>query len=460
MATRGSDPILELLNYSPGQSDLTISGSKLPTFKQVLLCLLSKLHQLRSADVSKKEKLLSPAAHFVYNEVCEHYSKANIPTILTKSMINKILALHEEFRKIQKVPSDRRQSSSLVKSFREKLEKTMPFYPSNAEKLLIDSKKGKTEAEKSAIDEDILFLKDMMDGRNFTYASRDKVCSKILCNRAKRANLTAEFIAKGKEEKELASSSTSVPATEDSLEEATDDFNEPPPKQLCTPNRSHKRSIKTGSQGFWSPHILKSPKVVETAVRNNISATALAALATSFVEATNADPAKINLSYGSSQKARNLTVKRITEKIKASWTPPLVASIHWDGKLMETLGNESSFEERLPILLSGVGGVKLLGVPKLPHKNDTKMGPKIAGAALKLVEEWECDENVKAMVFDTTSANTGALTAGCISMQNVLNKELLWLACRHHIGERVLVHVWDSLDVEVSKSPDINLFQR
>ena len=69
MATRGSDPILELLNYSPGQSDLTISGSKLPTFKQVLLCLLSKLHQLRSADVSKKEKLLSPAAHFVYNEV-------------------------------------------------------------------------------------------------------------------------------------------------------------------------------------------------------------------------------------------------------------------------------------------------------------------------------------------------------------------------------------------------------
>ena len=92
-------------------------------------------------------------------------------------------------------------------------------------------------------------------------------------------------------------------------------YNEPPPEQLCAPHRSHKRSIKTGSQGFWSLHILKSPKVVETAVRNNISATALAALATSFVELTNADPARINLSYGSSQRARNVTVKRITEKI-------------------------------------------------------------------------------------------------------------------------------------------------
>ena len=39
-------------------------------------------------------------------------------------------------------------------------------------------------------------------------------------------------------------------------------------------------------------------------------------------------------------------------------------------------------------------------------------------------------------------------------------KPLLWFACRHHIGEFILSHVWDVLKVEVSKSPEITIFQR
>ena len=45
-----------------------------------------------------------------------------------------------------------------------------------------------------------------------------------------------------------------------------------------------------------------------------------------------------------------------------------IAAIHWDGILMDSLTNESKSEDRLPILLSGVGGVKSLGVPALQHK--------------------------------------------------------------------------------------------
>ena len=73
---------------------------------------------------------------------------------------------------------------------------------------------------------------------------------------------------------------------------------------------------------------------------------------------------------------------------------------------------------------------------------------------------WDCKNIVWSMVFDTTNSNTGAITAACVSIQERLNKELLWLACRHHIGEIILTHSWESLKVETSKSPEIQIFQR
>ena len=112
------------------------------------------------------------------------------------------------------------------------------------------------------------------------------------------------------------------------------------------------------------------------------------------------------------------------------------------------------------IFFTGEGGVKLLGVPALPYKSSKKTGPMIADATKKALDEWQCSDAVTGMVFDTTSSNTGALTAGCISIQMSLDRELFWLACRHHVGEVVLTHVWNSLKVEVSKSPEIQLFVR
>ena len=117
-------------------------------------------------------------------------------------------------------------------------------------------------------------------------------------------------------------------------------------------------------------------------------------------------------------------------------------------------------EERLPILVSGIGGCKLLGVPSLPHLSTDKAGNLISNATTSLLYKWNCGGNVIGMVFDTTSANTGHKTAACISIQRDLDKSLLWLTCRHHIGEVLLEHVWRDLAVEVSKSPDVTVFTR
>jgi len=63
-------------------------------------------------------------------------------------------------------------------------------------------------------------------------------------------------------------------------------------------------------------------------------------------------------------------------------------------------------------------------------------------------------------VFDTTSANTGHKGAACIAIQHALDKPLFWSACRHHIGELIIGHVFTDLKIEASKSSDISVFSR
>ena len=101
-------------------------------------------------------------------------------------------------------------------------------------------------------------------------------------------------------------------------------------------------------------------------------------------------------------------MKTIADKIKQEWKHPVIGLLHWDGKLMDSLDGGSK-EERLPILVSGVGGAKLLGVPALPPVGEEGIGVLIAEATTELLEEWGCADCIVGMVFDTTSSNTGKL---------------------------------------------------
>ena len=101
-----------------------------------------------------------------------------------------------------------------------------------------------------------------------------------------------------------------------------------------------------------------------------------------------------------------------------------------------------------------------MGVPAVPKGSREKASDLISNATVELLQQWDCINNVSGMVFDTTSANTGCRTAACIALQQDVNRFLLWFTCRHHIGKVVLTHVWDTLLVEVSKSPQVTPFQR
>ena len=98
-------------------------------------------------------------------------------------------------------------------------------------------------------------------------------------------------------------------------------------------------------------------------------------------------------------------IKLAAQKVKESWSPPSYLSVHWDGKTINTLDGLSK-QERLPILVSGVGGHKLLGAPLIKKNRSTPVGNLISQEALNLLDSWGCQANVIAMVFDTTASNT------------------------------------------------------
>lgn len=76
-----------------------------------------------------------------------------------------------------------------------------------------------------------------------------------------------------------------------------------------------------------------------------------------------------------------------------------------------------------------------------------------------LVQEWNLADRIKFMSFDTTASNTGAYSGACVLLEQKMGKELISLACRHHILELIVAKVFDTL-MGPSSGPNIKLFQR
>lgn len=77
-----------------------------------------------------------------------------------------------------------------------------------------------------------------------------------------------------------------------------------------------------------------------------------------------------------------------------------------------------------------------------------------------LLLDWDLIDKVQAFVFDTTSSNSGRLNGGCVLLEQLLNRDVLFFACRHHVFEIILQAVFSYVKVTVMNGPDIPLFKR
>jgi len=117
-------------------------------------------------------------------------------------------------------------------------------------------------------------------------------------------------------------------------------------------------------------------------------------------------------------------------------------------------GTERGCVDRLPIMVSGKDVTKLLAIPKLKSGTAAVM----SDACLAEIRSWglEDSRHIGAMCFDTTASNTGCKGGVCFKLEAELRKDLLNLACRHHVSEIVLEKVFSLHDS--ARSPKLELF--
>ncbi|XP_043230743.1 uncharacterized protein LOC122386030 [Amphibalanus amphitrite] len=94
-----------------------------------------------------------------------------------------------------------------------------------------------------------------------------------------------------------------------------------------------------------------------------------------------------------------------------------------------------------------------MGVPRLPSGK----GDDVATAVVSCLENWGVAERVVGMSFDTTASNTGVRAGACTYVQQRLGRNLLHLACRHHILEIVADKTFGACLFKLTKAVEKNL---
>jgi hypothetical protein len=128
--------------------------------------------------------------------------------------------------------------------------------------------------------------------------------------------------------------------------------------------------------------------------------------------------------------------------------------LHWDTKLLPGLTRTEKVD-RAAVLVTAQDHEILLGVPIVSSSTGTAQ----ADACLNLIREHGFEENIRGIIFDTTASNTGLYEGACVKIQQGLNRELLRVACQHHVHEIILSDIFKKAYGPPS-GPNIELFVR
>ncbi|KAE8739196.1 hypothetical protein FOCC_FOCC015302 [Frankliniella occidentalis] len=162
---------------------------------------------------------------------------------------------------------------------------------------------------------------------------------------------------------------------------------------------------------------------------------------------------KFTMSRSSVQRLRAKARKEICVNIKQNFQPKCKLTLHWDGKILPDIHNEQRFD-RLPILVSGPNIDKLLCVPALKRGTGALQGQ----ALLEAVQDWGLEDNLACLCSDTEAANTGHEGGAAKVFQNLLGRELIYLACRHHVLE-IPLQAAVTTAIGPFNSPEVQLFK-
>ena len=397
-----------------------IEGSKLPSGKQVLG------HFLHRHNVLKED--IRTAATRTVERVKDFWFRAGIPIKHRQDSIKKLEQFFFEWKGLKKNKGRQTQTQQANEAtFSATIKELFDVAHADAMELIENQ-------------EDKLFLESQRKkGRPGCMGGVDKV----LLQQQQKQMEKEEKLKKRRHQCQLDKEALFEKAM---LESSTD--SEEGPSQDPGPSTSIATlPPKRGRQSVISPQLAAMLD------RNGLSDRAAMMIIFQASRTFGQDPQVLALNRSTIRRQRQQHRESAAAGIKEAFKPNTTLTVHWDGKLMPDLtGNKV---ERLPILVSTMGEKKLLEIPKII----TGTGHAMAQAAYNAIQEWELENLVRAMCFDTTSSNTGRSSGACIILEQLLGRHLLHFGCRHHILELVLAAAFGECLGPIS-SPEILVFKR
>ena len=383
------------------------SFSKLPTKVVVLQRLTFELEQklgkatLRDATTTVKDELVELWSYAGYGDVL--HSGSNI--------LRMIRSLHDSYKSLFKVPLARRDTLSFKT-------KEAAFLASNEKLFDIVPRSLKTSSLIAPEDQDFLLHHWMK-----TISSTRDITTKVLVEKKLERN---------EKYRKYSSAQSNLPSPSCNLGESSPDDpspDEPSPVLLnssaeeFTPKRPclHRPS---GTTVEVSKDFLK--KLGPSADRLNLTNNQLTCMVAAFTNHGGGKIDNIALSKSTTRRKRKVARREMAADVRRNFTCN-PGQINFDGKLMVDLYGFGKVN-RLAIVLVQEDSNKILAIVK----TESSTGKVEAEAVKKALDEWEITEKIIACGFDTTSSNTGVRKGACTLLQELLSRQILWLACRHH----------------------------
>ena len=178
----------------------------------------------------------------------------------------------------------------------------------------------------------------------------------------------------------------------------------------------------------------------ELASRCNVSNRVATAVLAKVVKMGGGQLDDCTISKSSSHRHRASEVKESAMKIKQDFAEnlPKFLVLHWDSKIIK-YEKRRECDDRLAVVASlpERNTNQFLGAPMINDATGTTMKETL----MDVLQEWQIpDDIIIGMSWDTTASNTGIHSGSAMLMEQELGHAILWLACRHHIGELHVKH--------------------
>lgn len=409
-----------------GQMTPNLSVTKLPSIKETL--------QLFFFYKNENGKSTRDCATLTACDVLSIWERAGVPTRLKKHVIAKVEQYFKEWQNLKKSKVKRSQAiRQKEKQWQRKLGGLFDIAHADALNIM------KVEEDKQFL------LAQREEGRRGLIGSVDKAS---LIKEAKLQK-KREWLEKIREREAERINSLKTDLLSSSTATSTDsDTSISSEIVVAGPSTAKPPERKRGRVKLVDSHLASSLDAAKLSDRK------AAIVITSTLKSAGSDPMEFNVNRSSIRRQRQKHRKEMAESLKREFKTNLPLTVHWDGKLLEDITGHETVD-RLPILVSGQGIDQLLSVPKL----DRGTGEACASAVYGTILEWGLSDKVKCMCFDTTAVNSGLRNGACILLEQKMEKDMLWLACRHHILE-IMLEAVVSTALGPSSGPDILIFKR